>query len=159
MSRHCHFCVFQLQNVQVNENVTEDERRFELWYASATSEKYTLQVRNLATKQAWLKDTRELLKALGQSLSGGMDHTLFACISPTFDSYWCLLHTRCLSNVVTRVQLLVVSFSVSFFTENIHELWMYLHFPKTKQLQQQESHQEWFTFAFSLGWWRVTGII
>ena len=87
VSRHCHFCVFQLQNVQVNENVTEDERRFELWYASATSEKYTLQVRNLATKQAWLKDTRELLKALGQSLSGGMDHTLFACISPTFDSY------------------------------------------------------------------------
>ena len=67
--------MFQLQNVQVNENVIEDERCFELWYASATSEKYTLQVKNLATKQAWLKDTRELLKALGQSLSGEMDHT------------------------------------------------------------------------------------
>lgn len=61
--------MFQLQNVQVNENVTEDERRFELWYASATAEKYTLQVRNLSTKQTWLKDTRELLKALGQSLN------------------------------------------------------------------------------------------
>ena len=97
VSRHCHFCVFQLQNVQVNENVTEDERRFELWYASATSEKYTLQVRNLATKQAWLKDTRELLKALGQSLSGGMDHTF--CL-PAFLLHLTVTDVHCTPGVL-----------------------------------------------------------
>ncbi|XP_076459478.1 uncharacterized protein LOC143292788 isoform X2 [Babylonia areolata] len=54
-----------LQDVQLNENVPEEERRLELWYASAVSEKLTLQTRDLAAKQAWLKDTRELLRALG----------------------------------------------------------------------------------------------
>nr|KAG5697851.1 hypothetical protein BaRGS_017108 [Batillaria attramentaria] len=55
----------ELQNIQVNENVLEDERRFEFWYATATTEKLTFQAKNVPTKQAWLKDTRELLKALG----------------------------------------------------------------------------------------------
>ncbi|KAL8623451.1 hypothetical protein ACOMHN_061964 [Nucella lapillus] len=55
----------ELQNVQLNENVKEDERRFEVWYTSAESEKLTVQTKTLAAKQAWLKDTRELLKALG----------------------------------------------------------------------------------------------
>ncbi|XP_070188406.1 obscurin-like isoform X2 [Littorina saxatilis] len=57
--------VVELGNVQLNENVTEDERRFELWFASSTTERHSLQTGNLASKQAWLKDTRELLKALG----------------------------------------------------------------------------------------------
>ncbi|KAK3795626.1 hypothetical protein RRG08_025678 [Elysia crispata] len=60
-----------LQNVRLNETVAGDERHLELFYQTTgeagpgTVEKVTLQARSVFAKQAWARDIREALLALG----------------------------------------------------------------------------------------------
>ncbi|CAI9716215.1 titin-like [Octopus vulgaris] len=56
--------LIDLQNIQISE-LLEDERRFELWFAEATSEKLTVQAKNNYAKQGWIKDIRAALKQMG----------------------------------------------------------------------------------------------
>ncbi|CAH1789054.1 unnamed protein product, partial [Owenia fusiformis] len=57
--------VVDINDIQLNDFVLDDEKRFELWYATSTSEKITFQAINVYSKHAWCHDIRKAMKKLG----------------------------------------------------------------------------------------------